>query len=204
MTPNIRLTATLTVSTVSLFHGWRILDCHSLPDAANLLVQRPYSALLRMNSCCVTVVRLFSPSQCYSSHHSSPEFGFYVDKHGDPSRSAVTIEWEGTAERVAFHSPYILLFDSRFIEIRHIETGRLIQIISGNDIRCTWDGRAIGSTPADGQNSDSMQDPQVHVAMTNTELTTVGINMKAFAQKVFELIPTCPGSLMGPPPPSTR
>ena len=153
---------------------------------------------------------LFSHSQRYSSHHSSPEFGVYVDKHGDPSRSAGTIEWEGTAERVALHSPYILLFDSRFIEIRHIETGRLAQIISGNDIRCIWDGRGIGSnvsaTPVDGRNSDSVEDPQVHAVMTNTELMTVGNNRKAVAQNVFELIPTVPlylpGSLTGPPPPA--
>ena len=110
---------------------------------------------------------------------------------------------------MALHSPYILLFDSRFIEIRHIETGRLAQIISGNDIRCIWDGRGIGSnvsaTPVDGRNSDNMQDAQVHAVMTNTELTTVG-NRKAVAQNVFELIPTVPlylpGSLTGPPPPS--
>lgn len=146
-----------------------------------------------MSSYCVMLVRLFSHSQRYS-HHSFPEFGVYVDSHGDPSRSGGTIEWEGTAERVALYSPYILLFDSRFIEIRHIETGRLAQIISGNDIRCTWDGQEIGSnisaTPVDGQNSDTIQDPQVHVVMTNTELTTMGNNMKAVAQNLFELIPT--------------
>ena len=42
------------------------------------------------------------------------EFGLYVDRHGDPSRSTGTVEWEGTAEKVAWHPPYILLFDSRF------------------------------------------------------------------------------------------
>ena len=118
---------------------------------------------------------------------------------GIPSRSVGVIEWEGTAERVVLHSPYILLFDSQFIEIRHIQTGGLVQIISGNDIGCTWDG------PADGRNRDSMKDPQVHVVMTNTVLTTVGNDGKAVAQNLFELIPTVPlypsGSLTGPPPP---
>ncbi|PFH46667.1 hypothetical protein AMATHDRAFT_69289 [Amanita thiersii Skay4041] len=144
------------------------------------------------------------------------EFGVYVNKHGDPSRSAGTIEWEGTAERVALHSPYILLFDSRFIEIRHIETGRLAQIIPGNDIRCIWDGRGIGSnvsmTPAasssisgvDGRNGDalSVQEAQVHAVMTNTEQVVLPGNRKAIAQNVFELIPTVPlylpGSLNAP------
>jgi hypothetical protein len=196
------------VSTALPFHSERILDWHSLLGAVNPLVQRGCSVLPRMSSCSVMTVRLLVHLKCYSlSDQSSPEFGVYVDKHGDPSRSAGTIEWEGTAERVALHSPYILLFDSRFIEIRHIETGRLAQIISGNDIRCIWDGRGIGSnvsaTPVDGRNSDSVQEAQVHAVMTSTELLTVG-NRKATAQNVFELIPTVPlylpGSLTGPPP----
>ncbi|KAF8638446.1 hypothetical protein AX17_002203 [Amanita inopinata Kibby_2008] len=136
------------------------------------------------------------------------EFGVYVDKHGDPSRSAGTIEWEGTAERVALHSPYILLFDSRFIEIRHIETGRLAQIIPGNDVRCIWDGRGVGSnvsaTPvSDGRDGD--QEAQVHAVMTSPEPVVLSGNRKAIAQTVFELIPTVPlylpGSLSAPPPP---
>ena len=143
--------------------------------------------------------------KCYIlSHESSTEFGVYVDKHGDPSRSAGTIEWEGTAERVALHSPYILLFDSRFIEIRHMETGRIAQIISGNDIRCIWDGQGIGSnvyaTLVDGRNSNTVQ--EVHAVMTSTEPPTG--NRKAIAQNVFELIPRVPlylpGSLTGPLP----
>ncbi|KAH9959707.1 hypothetical protein BGW80DRAFT_1366988, partial [Lactifluus volemus] len=44
------------------------------------------------------------------------EFGLYVNRHGDPSRTKGTIEWEGTAEHVAWHPPYILIFDSRSIE----------------------------------------------------------------------------------------
>ena len=150
-------------------------------------------------------VRLLFHLKCHSlSHQSSPEFGVYVDKHGNPRRSAGTIEWEGTAERVALHSPYILLFDSRFIEIRHMETGRIAQIISGNDIRCIWDGQGIGSnvytTPVDGWNSDTVQEAQVHAVMTSTEPPAVG-NRKAIAQNVFELIPRVPlylpGSLTG-------
>jgi hypothetical protein len=119
-----------------------------------------------------------------------------VDKHGDPSRSGNTIEWEGTAERVAFHQPYILLFDSRFIEIRHVTTGRLAQIISGTDIRCTWDGRggtsslqssALVQTP-----SDDVQEAQVHFVMNSTDFVTGpgGMRSKNIVQHVCELIPT--------------
>jgi RHO1 GDP-GTP exchange protein 1/2 len=139
------------------------------------------------------------------------EFGLYVDKHGDPSRSTGTIEWEGTAERVALHVPYILLFDSRFIEIRHLETGRLAQIIQGNDVRCLWDGRGVNPpamTPGlDGSYQDRLaQEAQVHAVMNATEpVTQPGAGLRpsrAVAQHVFELIPTIPlylpGSLASP------
>ena len=130
-----------------------------------------------------------------NSNPGSAEFGLYVDKHGDPCRSLGTIEWEGTAERVAFHAPYILLFDSRFIEIRHIATGRLAQIIPGNEIRCTWDGRGVSVTantpPIDSQH-DVVQEAQVHFVMNSTDSVTGpgGMRTRNIVQHVCELIPT--------------
>ena len=119
------------------------------------------------------------------------EFGLYVDKHGEPCRSFGLIEWEGTAERVAFHAPYIVLFDSRFIEVRHVETGRLAQIIPGNEIRCTWDGRGVSRPP---QTIDSGEDEaleaQVHFVMNSTDSTTG--RTKNIVQHVCELVPTVP------------
>ena len=128
----------------------------------------------------------------------------YVDRHGDPSRSVQTIEWEGTAERVACHPPYVLLFDSRFIEIRDIATGRLCQIIPGNDIRCIWDGRGISSLKpsspparnltlpvAEGSDEPLNQDAQVHAVM-NAPDAVGGPRSRAIVQQVFELLPTVP------------
>ncbi|KAI0079115.1 hypothetical protein K474DRAFT_1659617 [Panus rudis PR-1116 ss-1] len=138
------------------------------------------------------------------------EFGLYVDRHGDPSRQVQTIEWEGTAEHVAWHPPYVLLFDQRFIEIRHVETGRLAQIIPGNDVRCIWDGRGTTSLPpaspgADGWNETISQEPRVHGVMNAPESAlTPGQPRQArpVVQHVFELIPTIPlylpGSLSSP------
>ncbi|KAL7280654.1 hypothetical protein ACG7TL_005593 [Trametes sanguinea] len=139
------------------------------------------------------------------------EFGLYVDRHGDPSRSIGTIEWEGTAEHVAWHPPYVLLFDSRFIEIRHVETGRLAQIIPGNDVRCIWDGRGVTGVPPapaipEGYGQEMIsQEPRVHGVMNATENAPLGPNMRGgrpIAQHVFELIPTIPlylpGSLASP------
>jgi hypothetical protein len=132
------------------------------------------------------------------------EFGIYVDKHGDLSRSAGTIEWEGTAERVAFHSPYVLIFDTRFIEVRHVETGRLAQIIPGNDVRCIYDGRGVGNhvsvTPMKEIREE--QEAQVHAVMNADGAVGGNRGSKAVAQRVVELIPTVPlyppGSLSSP------
>ncbi|EIW59849.1 Dbl domain-containing protein [Trametes versicolor FP-101664 SS1] len=140
------------------------------------------------------------------------EFGLYVDRHGDPSRSIGTIEWEGTAEHVAWHPPYVLLFDSRFIEIRHVETGRLAQIIPGNDVRCIWDGRGVTGVPQtpaaqEGYGQEMIsQEPRVHGVMNLADAAApLGPNTRAgrpIAQHVFELIPTIPlylpGSLASP------
>jgi RHO1 GDP-GTP exchange protein 1/2 len=129
-----------------------------------------------------------------------------VDNNGKPRRSTGIIEWEGTAVRVAMHTPYILLFDIRFIEIRHIETGHLVQIIPGTDIRCLWDGRAIDAGTAisslEGENLSMVQEPRVHAVANIPELASVSRRPRFFIQHVFELFPTIPlylpGSLASP------
>lgn len=65
------------------------------------------------------------------------------------------LEWEAQACRASFRFPYVLLFSPAFVEIRHLITGHLTQIIRADDaigkyvgggcgggpIRCLWDGR---------------------------------------------------------------
>ncbi|KAF9525947.1 Dbl domain-containing protein [Crepidotus variabilis] len=150
---------------------------------------------------------MFRPSEdefllCYD------EFGLFVDRHGNSSRSTGIIEWEGTADRVAMHAPYILLFDTRFIEIRQVETGRLVQIIPGTDIRCVWDGRTLDGgaavVPHGGTEDRMIQEPRVHAVMNLPEPPIhAGIrNVRGAVQHVFELFPTIPlylpGSLASP------
>lgn len=36
---------------------------------------------------------------------------------------------------LALHYPYVLAFESTFVEIRHVETGSMAQIIQGNNLR---------------------------------------------------------------------
>ncbi|KAG8970658.1 hypothetical protein FRC05_000516 [Tulasnella sp. 425] len=128
------------------------------------------------------------------------EFGLFVDRHGDPNRVNGVVEWEGTAERVAFHPPYVIIFDSRFVEIRHVDKGRLVQIIRGADIRCLWDGRGA-SLPAPvtpgpgGWDEMGSLEARIHAVMRDPNSPP---NSKVVVQHVFELVPTVP--LYTPPP----
>jgi len=105
-----------------------------------------------------------------------------------PSRNTGTIEWEGTAERMAVHWPYIVLFDSRFIEVRHVATGLLTQIIPGNEIRCIWDDRstfAPASTGSEGLLQAMNIDPRIHCVMAET----AAAGRPESLEHVFELAP---------------
>ncbi|KAF9962840.1 RHO1 GDP-GTP exchange protein 2, partial [Modicella reniformis] len=66
------------------------------------------------------------------------EFSFYVDKTGRRARNGWIIHWEGVPTFCALSLPYVIAFDPSFIEIRHVETGDLVQIIQGNNIRCLY------------------------------------------------------------------
>ena len=59
--------------------------------------------------------------------------------HGEPNRDCQLIEWEGRPDSVAFHPPYLLLISAPFIEIRHIDNAKLLQIYTGSDIHLTWE-----------------------------------------------------------------
>jgi len=127
----------------------------------------------------------------------------YVDRHGEPSRSyGGVVEWEGTAERVAFHPPHLLIFDTRFIEIRQIDKGKLMQIIPGTDVHCVWDGPGSLSTPSPltpgpgGWNERTSPEPRVHATM-KAEQNPPNAQRGAQAQHLFELQPT---QLLYPPP----
>ncbi|KAF9779311.1 CNH domain-containing protein [Thelephora terrestris] len=169
--------------------GFEIMDLTNSESFTDPLMEDPRleSLARRAESC--RPMGMFSLSNkdeillCYD------EFGLYVDKHA--SRPMGTVEWEGTAERVAWHPPYVLLFDSHFIEIRHIETGRLVQIISGNDMRCSWDGRGTSQAISEGALDEGVsQEPRVHGVM-EMEMPPLG-KIGETAQHVFELIPTAP------------
>ncbi|KAN0135316.1 CNH domain containing protein [Lactarius tabidus] len=129
------------------------------------------------------------------------EFGLYVNQHGNPSLTKDPIEWEGKAEQVAWHPPYVLIFDSRFIEVRHIETGRLCQIIPGNDLRCIWDGRGgsappIASAPNGAREEAPSKEARVHGVMRAGDSVQgragpLGVG-RGIVEHIFELRPVLP------------
>ncbi|KAG7094177.1 hypothetical protein E1B28_007786 [Marasmius oreades] len=199
--------------------GFEIMDLSDLQSVTIPQREDPrLSGLIKRCEACRPLGMFRSTDEefllCYN------EFGLYVNKRGEPSRTNGLIEWEGTAERVALHSPYILLFDIRFIEIRHVQTGRLAQIINGNDVHCLWDGRGakvaatINSIPGQEDDDRMVQEPRVHGVMNSHDSTRGAAmvfqngrnNSKAIAQHVFELIPTIPlylpGSLASPSTPA--
>ncbi|KAI9028251.1 CNH domain-containing protein [Phycomyces nitens] len=64
------------------------------------------------------------------------EIAFYIDKKGKRVRSDWMIYWEGAPTAFAFRFPYVIGFDPTFIEVRHMDSGQLVQVIPGTNIRC--------------------------------------------------------------------
>src|SRR5260370_37119211 len=62
-------------------------------------------------------------------------FGCYITKHGVPTRNSGFIRWECPIQSFIYQGPHVLLFSLTDIEVRHIPTGRLIQLIEGKEIR---------------------------------------------------------------------
>ncbi|KAJ7587999.1 CNH-domain-containing protein [Mycena floridula] len=63
------------------------------------------------------------------------EFAFYVNKTGRRSRKEFMVHWEGNPTGFALHEPFVLAFEPSFVEIRHIETGLMSQVIQGPNLR---------------------------------------------------------------------
>ena len=64
-----------------------------------------------------------------------PDVGCYINKDGTPARSSGYLRWETRADSYAHRGGHLILVSSSFIEIRHLHTGKLVQVIEGNDMR---------------------------------------------------------------------
>lgn len=63
------------------------------------------------------------------------EFAFFVNTQGWRKKDSHVIHWEGEPQKFAIWYPYILAFDSSFIEIRKIDTGELVTCVLAEKIR---------------------------------------------------------------------
>lgn len=63
------------------------------------------------------------------------DFSFFVNRNGWRARSDWKIIWEGNPQAFAIFNPYILAFEPSFIEIRHMESGMLVHILTAKNIR---------------------------------------------------------------------
>lgn len=99
------------------------------------------------------------------------EFGCYIDNHGIPVRSAGYISWECRATAYAHRGAHLLLFSSKFIEVRGIASGKLVQVIEGEDVRLVHSGLTEEDT--------------LVAAMTGDIEDENGLS-----EKVLELVPT--------------
>ena len=96
------------------------------------------------------------------------ECAVYVNKHGDVSRSVV-MEYLDKARGAAIYGPYVLLFDTDFIEIRNAENGRLRQVIPGRDIKCLDDAQT-GSSAGQRTIKITLQHPEMERTQLVLEL----------------------------------
>ncbi|SCW01779.1 LAFE_0E07074g1_1 [Lachancea fermentati] len=63
------------------------------------------------------------------------EFAFFVNDQGWRKKESQIIHWEGEPKRFTMWYPYILAFDSSFIEVRKVDTGELVRCVLGEKIR---------------------------------------------------------------------
>jgi hypothetical protein len=122
-----------------------------------------------------------SESLCIISHStvfdctSTIALGCYITKHGAPSRKCGFIRWEAKVTSFAHRGSHVLLFSSEFIEIRHLTTGRLDQVIEGSDIRLLLHANMKSNS----------SDDTLLIAMRGTKNDKDGVS-----DKIMELVQT--------------
>ncbi|KAI9499680.1 CNH domain-containing protein [Zychaea mexicana] len=75
-------------------------------------------------------------------------YGYLIDAHGNPVSSsngqAYLFEWESEPLRVVRHRNHIIGFSEHFIEIRHLSSGELVQIVPADLCQLTFEGLVDG------------------------------------------------------------
>jgi hypothetical protein len=101
--------------------GFEVIDLENLSMNRNLPdLQHPDFAFVQQRAD-LKPLGLFKCQEHYLLCYDA--FAFLVDTHGlFVQDSYAWIAWEGTPQAIAFYYPYVVAFDARFIEIRHVET----------------------------------------------------------------------------------
>lgn len=88
-----------------------------------------------------------SPLVCSSFDTFFADFGCLVDQAGQPADSNYYIEWELKATAFACRGPHLLLFSPGYIEVRNIDTGKLVRMVEANELRLLCPGLTDWLTP---------------------------------------------------------
>jgi hypothetical protein len=107
---------------------------------------------------------LFAVCTVCSSFDTFSGLGCFVDHAGKPARSSYYVEWERTAEAFARRGPHLLLFSPGYIEVRDIDTGKLVRMVEVKDLRLLRSGStewpklvaAMTSKESDGSQTDKL------------------------------------------------
>ncbi|KAJ3217106.1 RHO1 GDP-GTP exchange protein 2 [Dinochytrium kinnereticum] len=107
--------------------GFEIVDFESL-DTQGLLDPSDVSLSFAMSKESLKPISIFRIADnnyllCYN------ECGFYVDKLGRRTRGDFLFNWAGSPTAFAYIGQYILAFESTFIEVWHIDSGNLQQVL---------------------------------------------------------------------------
>lgn len=63
------------------------------------------------------------------------DFSFFVNCNGWRAMPEWMVHWEGVPQHFAFSYPYVIAFEPNFIEIRHVDSGDLVRVVVGENIR---------------------------------------------------------------------
>ncbi|KIR59038.1 hypothetical protein I314_05022 [Cryptococcus bacillisporus CA1873] len=167
--------------------------------------RRPFGFLGKTSEWFRPYKMFYLPAEVYGVHFLKHKMAIVCSKgfeimdlteYGEPNRDCRPIEWQGRHDSVAFHPPYLLLISAPFIEIRHIDTGKLLQIYTGSDLRLTWDGSGGQKDPPvfnpgkHGYGDETkIQEPQIHICQRATDHKQ-GRGQQPIGQIVYELSPT--------------
>jgi RHO1 GDP-GTP exchange protein 1/2 len=115
----------------------------------------------------------------YCRSHACTDLGCFCDKHGVPSRQSGYVRWEAQANSFVQHGRHLLLFSTAFVEIREVNTGRLVQVMEDGDVRLlqpsgsasSAEGVLVAMRATGDQTTTHVQADRIVELLLTTEIT---------------------------------